>query len=51
MKVMSADVVHKFDASGVLLNIEGADGAKANHETFDRKHILRSSVFIGYVCA
>ncbi len=32
MKVMSADVVHKFDAGGVLLNIEGADGAKAGYE-------------------
>ncbi len=31
MKVMSADVVHKFDAGGVLLNIEGADGAKAGY--------------------
>lgn len=29
MKVMSADVVHKFDAGGVLLNIDGADAAKA----------------------
>ncbi|MDR2761400.1 MAG: acetate--CoA ligase family protein [Planctomycetaceae bacterium] len=32
MKVMSADVIHKFDAGGVLLNIEGADGAKAGYE-------------------
>lgn len=32
MKVMSADVVHKFDAGGVLLNIEGADGAKAGYD-------------------
>jgi len=28
MKVMSADVVHKFDAGGVLLNIHGADAAR-----------------------
>ncbi|MGL4594003.1 MAG: acetate--CoA ligase family protein [Thermoguttaceae bacterium] len=28
MKVMSADVVHKFDAGGVLLNIDGAAAAK-----------------------
>ena len=28
MKVMSVDVVHKFDAGGVLLNIEGPDAAK-----------------------
>lgn len=32
MKVMSADVVHKFDAGGVLLNIEGVDGARAGYE-------------------
>ncbi len=31
MKVMSADVVHKFDAGGVLLNIEGAEGAKTGY--------------------
>jgi acetyltransferase len=31
MKVMSAEVVHKFDAGGVLLNIEGADGAKTGY--------------------
>ncbi len=29
MKVMSADVVHKFDAGGVLLNVRGADEARA----------------------
>jgi acetyltransferase len=32
MKVMSAEVVHKFDAGGVLLNIEGADGAKNGYD-------------------
>jgi acetyltransferase len=32
MKVMSADVVHKFDAGGVLLNIEGANGAREGYE-------------------
>lgn len=32
MKVMSADVKHKFDAGGVLLNIKGADAAKAGFE-------------------
>ncbi|MDR3233856.1 MAG: acetate--CoA ligase family protein [Planctomycetaceae bacterium] len=32
MKVMSSDVKHKFDAGGVLLNIEGADGAKKGYE-------------------
>lgn len=29
MKVMSDEVVHKFDAGGVLLNIEGGEAAKA----------------------
>ncbi|MCL2346960.1 MAG: acetate--CoA ligase family protein, partial [Planctomycetaceae bacterium] len=29
MKVMSADVVHKFDAGGVILNVDGPDAAKA----------------------
>jgi acetyltransferase len=32
MKVMSADVVHKFDAGGVLLNIRGAADAQAAYE-------------------
>ena len=31
MKVMSADVVHKFDAGGVLLNVEGPEGATAGY--------------------
>lgn len=31
MKVMSADVVHKFDAGGVLLNIQGADKAREGY--------------------
>jgi acetate---CoA ligase (ADP-forming) len=29
MKVMSADVVHKYDAGGVILNVHGADEARA----------------------
>ena len=29
MKVMSADVVHKYDAGGVLLNVKGAEEARA----------------------
>jgi acetyltransferase len=33
MKVMSADVKHKFDDGGVLLNIEGADAAKKGYDT------------------
>ena len=28
MKVMSADVKHKFDAGGVILNVDGADAAR-----------------------
>jgi acetyltransferase len=32
MKVMSADVVHKFDAGGVLLNIHGAEEASAAYQ-------------------
>ncbi|MDO4583933.1 MAG: acetate--CoA ligase family protein [Planctomycetia bacterium] len=32
MKVMSDDVKHKFDAGGVLLNIQGADGARAGYD-------------------
>ena len=32
MKVMSADVKHKFDAGGVILNVEGADGARAAYK-------------------
>jgi acetyl coenzyme A synthetase (ADP forming)-like protein len=31
MKVMSTDVVHKFDAGGVLLNIHGAEAASAGY--------------------
>ena len=33
MKVMSADVKHKFDDGGVLLNVEGADAAKKGYDT------------------
>jgi acetyltransferase len=32
MKVMSADVVHKFDAGGVILNVRGGADAKATYE-------------------
>ncbi len=32
MKIMSPDVVHKFDAGGVLLNIHGADEALAAYK-------------------
>ncbi len=32
MKVMSADVVHKFDAGGVLLNVRGPEEAKAAYD-------------------
>jgi acetyltransferase len=36
MKVMSADVIHKFDAGGVLLNIAGGDEARAAYEKIYR---------------
>ena len=32
LKVMSADVKHKFDAGGVILNVEGGDAAKAAYD-------------------
>jgi len=32
MKVMSADVVHKYDAGGVLLNVHGAEEARAAYK-------------------
>jgi acetate---CoA ligase (ADP-forming) len=32
MKVMSADVVHKFDAGGVILNVHGAEEARAAYK-------------------
>ena len=32
MKVMSADVIHKFDAGGVLLNIKGGEAASAGYK-------------------
>lgn len=31
MKVMSADVKHKFDAGGVILNVQGGEAAKATY--------------------
>lgn len=36
MKVMSADVVHKYDAGGVLLNIHGAEEARAAYNKIHR---------------
>ncbi|NLX97232.1 MAG: CoA-binding protein [Rhodopirellula sp.] len=36
MKVMSADVVHKYDAGGVLLNIHGAEEARAAYAKIHR---------------
>jgi acetyltransferase len=32
MKVMSPDVVHKFDAGGVILNVQGAEQARKTYE-------------------
>ena len=36
MKVMSEDVVHKFDAGGVILNIHGAEEARAAYDKIFR---------------
>ena len=32
MKVMSADVVHKYDAGGVILNVHGGEEARAAYQ-------------------
>lgn len=32
MKVMSADVIHKYDAGGVILNVHGAEEARAAYK-------------------
>ena len=43
MKVMSADVVHKFDAGGVLLNIHGAEEATAGlQQDHSERHSRRA---------
>ena len=41
MKIMSHDVVHKYDAGGVILNVSGADEAR---ETYGRivKNVLKA---------
>jgi acetyltransferase len=39
MKVMSAEVVHKYDAGGVLLNIQGPEEARKAFETI-RSNVL-----------
>lgn len=42
MKVMSADVIHKFDAGGVILNIHGEEEARAAYKkilTNVEKHV------------
>jgi acetyltransferase len=41
MKVMSAEVVHKFDAGGVLLNLHGAEEARQGFETIRRNVLAR----------
>jgi acetyltransferase len=41
MKVMSADVVHKFDAGGVLLNIHGAQEAREGYDKIF-KNVLKA---------
>ncbi len=42
MKVMSADVVHKYDAGGVLLNIHGAEEARAAYNKIHR-NVLKAA--------
>lgn len=47
MKVMSADVVHKFDAGGVLLNINGPDEARAAYDRIHanvKKHVPNAKI-------
>ena len=41
MKVMSAEVVHKYDAGGVLLNIKGGPEARQAYETIHRNVLSR----------
>jgi acetyltransferase len=41
MKVMSAEVVHKYDAGGVLLNIQGPEKAREAFETIRRNVLAR----------
>ncbi len=41
MKVMSADVVHKYDAGGVLLNVSGGEEARAAFEKI-HKNVLKA---------
>jgi acetyltransferase len=36
MKVMSADVVHKYDAGGVLLNVQGGEEARSSYDKIHR---------------
>ena len=37
MKVMSADVVHKYDAGGVILNVNGGEEARAAYHKIHRQ--------------
>ena len=37
MKVMSADVVHKYDAGGVILNVHGGEEARAAYQKIHRQ--------------
>jgi acetyltransferase len=41
MKVMSAEVVHKYDAGGVLLNLQGPQQAREAFETIRRNVLTR----------
>jgi acetate---CoA ligase (ADP-forming) len=47
MKVMSADVVHKYDAGGVILNVRGGEEAGATYENIHRnvlKHVPEAKI-------
>jgi len=47
MKVMSADVVHKYDAGGVILNVHGGEEARAAYDRIHRnvlKHVPNAKI-------
>jgi acetyltransferase len=47
MKVMSADVVHKYDAGGVILNVRGGDEARATYDKIHRnvlQHVPKAKI-------
>jgi acetyltransferase len=47
MKVMSADVVHKYDAGGVILNVRGGEEARATYDKIHHnvlKHVPKAKI-------